>query len=109
MSLSIQSMATTYGVSLVLAEMPTGATHVRNTIPGVLHMYQTEVSNGVKVALAMVLIGVMIVMSTMQKDAIDVKMIPIVTAIVLSMTIRTAQMLSSIVPTRMSDCSSVLR
>jgi hypothetical protein len=69
-------------------------------------MYQTEVSIGAKVA-SITLTGVMIARNTMQTGAIDAQRIPIVTAIVLSMTIRTDLMLSSIVPTRMSDCFSV--
>jgi hypothetical protein len=35
-------------------------------------MYQTEVSNGVKIVLTEVLTGVMTVMNTMQTDATDV-------------------------------------
>jgi hypothetical protein len=69
-------------------------------------MYQTEVSIGVKVA-SIIPTGVKIARSTMQTGAIDAQRIPIATAIVLSMTIRTDLMLSSIAPTRMSDCSSV--
>jgi hypothetical protein len=69
-------------------------------------MYQTEVSIGVRVA-SITPIGVMIARNTMQTGAIDVQRILIAMAIVLSMTIRTDLMLSSIAPTRMSDCSLV--
>jgi hypothetical protein len=69
-------------------------------------MYQTEVSIGVKVA-SIIPTGVMIARNTMQMGAIDAQRILMATEIVLSMTIRTDLMLSSIAPTRMSDCSLV--
>jgi hypothetical protein len=105
MRTSMKSMAI-HGVRLVPTGVHISATHVRNAIPTGVRMYQTEVSIGVKVA-SITPTGVMIARNTMQTDAIDAQRILMVMVIVLSMTIRTDLMLSSIVPTRMSDCSSV--
>jgi hypothetical protein len=95
-----------HGVSRALTGVHISATHVRNAIPAGLRMYQTEVSIGVKVA-SMTPTGVMIARNTMQTGAIDVQRILMVMAIVLFMTIHTDLMLSSIVPTRMRNYSSV--
>ena len=96
----------TYGVKDVLKIVRTSARTVRNTIPTVVATYMTEARTGVT-TVSIRLTTVTNVMNTMQTDAIDVtsQRIPIIMAIVLSMTIRTDLMLSSIAPTKRSDYS----
>jgi hypothetical protein len=66
-------MVTTSGVSHVPNAERIGASVVKGMTLAVLSTLQTEVSLGVRVALIMLLTGVMIVMSTMQTGAIDVQ------------------------------------
>jgi hypothetical protein len=67
-------MVTTSGVSHVLNAEPTGVSVVRVITLTALTTSVIGLSIGALVALTITLTGVMIVMSTMQTDAIDVQM-----------------------------------
>jgi hypothetical protein len=67
-------MVTTFGVSHVLNAEPIGVSVVRVITLTALTSSVIGLSIGALVALTITLTGVMIVMSTMQTDAIDVQM-----------------------------------
>jgi hypothetical protein len=96
----------TSGARHVPKGVPITAIHVMSTILMAQGMYMIDKRIGAMVA-SMMRTTVTTATSTMQTDAIDARTRLTIMAIVLSMTIRTDLMLSSIVPTRMSDCSSV--